>query len=252
MEGTREKLIIDDIIRDKDAQFADFEKKINSLKQTLSKQLKEKESLTKTFNVFKNESKEKEAKNIDNEIALEKKVKELDNIVHKMGQSVIARSDDDEASNHEDASDTGAAPKQKQQVEQVIPQTTVILNIKLPILKKEEYDIWAMEMEHYLEYIDNDVWKVIQNENSKKRILTGKDGVLREYFHQFTDAGNSSWRVRVDGKAPVGFDKKKLECFYCHNTGHFAREYTTKGTHDGKKKRDSFYQHKKPGKQGKE
>ncbi|GKA66687.1 RNA-directed DNA polymerase, eukaryota, reverse transcriptase zinc-binding domain protein [Tanacetum coccineum] len=63
---------------------------------------------------------------------------------------------DDEASNHEDASDTGVAPKQQQQV---IPQTTAISNIKLPILKKEEYDIWAMEMEHYLEYIDNDVWK---------------------------------------------------------------------------------------------
>ncbi|GKC10543.1 hypothetical protein Tco_1007325 [Tanacetum coccineum] len=43
---------------------------------------------------------------------------------------------------------------------------------------KEEYDIWAMEMEHYLEYIDNDVWKVIQNGNSK-RISTGKDGVVR-------------------------------------------------------------------------
>ncbi|GJV71213.1 ribonuclease H-like domain-containing protein [Tanacetum coccineum] len=57
---------------------------------------------------------------------------------------------DDEASNHEDASDTGAAPKQQQQ-----------------------------EMEHYLEYIDNDVWKVIQNGNSKKRISTGKDGVIR-------------------------------------------------------------------------
>ncbi|GKC16231.1 hypothetical protein Tco_1013013 [Tanacetum coccineum] len=37
----------------------------------------------------------------------------------------------------------------------------------------------AMEMEHYLEYIDNDVWKVIQNGNSKKRISTGKDGVVR-------------------------------------------------------------------------
>ncbi|GKC28250.1 hypothetical protein Tco_1035544 [Tanacetum coccineum] len=78
--STREKLIINDIIRDKDAQFADFENEINSLKQTLSEQLKEKESLTKIFNVFKNESKEKEARNIDKEIALEKKVKELNNI----------------------------------------------------------------------------------------------------------------------------------------------------------------------------
>ncbi|GJX43294.1 retrovirus-related pol polyprotein from transposon TNT 1-94 [Tanacetum coccineum] len=85
--STREKLIMDDIIREKNAQFTDFEKEINYLKQTLSEQSKEKESLTKTFNVFKNESKEKEAKNIDKEISLEKKVKELDNIVCKMGQS---------------------------------------------------------------------------------------------------------------------------------------------------------------------
>ncbi|GKG13131.1 hypothetical protein Tco_0350091, partial [Tanacetum coccineum] len=54
---------------------------------------------------------------------------------------------DDEESNHEDASDTGNAPKQQQQ--------------------------------HYLEYIDNKVWKVIQNGNSKKRISIGKDGIVR-------------------------------------------------------------------------
>ncbi|GKD72056.1 hypothetical protein Tco_1330338 [Tanacetum coccineum] len=71
---------MDDIIREKNAQFMDFEKEINYLKQTLSEQLKEKELLTETFNVLKNESKEKEIKNIDKEIALEKKVKELDNI----------------------------------------------------------------------------------------------------------------------------------------------------------------------------
>ncbi|GJT91433.1 hypothetical protein Tco_1080278 [Tanacetum coccineum] len=86
--STREKLIMDEIIREKNAQFADFEKEINYLKQNLSKHSKEKELLTKTFNVFKNKSKEKEAKNIDKEIALEKKVKEHDNIVCKMGQSV--------------------------------------------------------------------------------------------------------------------------------------------------------------------
>ncbi|GJS44022.1 ribonuclease H-like domain-containing protein [Tanacetum coccineum] len=43
-------------------------------------------------------------------------------------------------------------------------------------------------------------------------------------------------RVRIDRNKPVGFDKKKLECFKCHNTGHFARECPSKGTNDGKKK----------------
>nr|GEU76568.1 Gag-Pol polyprotein [Tanacetum cinerariifolium] len=47
----------------------------------------EKELLTKTFNVFKNKSKEMKAKNIDKEIALEKKVKELEYVVCKIGQS---------------------------------------------------------------------------------------------------------------------------------------------------------------------
>ncbi|GJV45161.1 hypothetical protein Tco_1429697 [Tanacetum coccineum] len=89
-------------------------------------------------------------------------------------RDILGKDIDDEESNHEDASDTGDAPKQQQ----MIPQTTAISSIKLPILKKEEYDIWAMEIEHYLEYIDNEVWKVIQNGNSKKRISTGKDGIV--------------------------------------------------------------------------
>ncbi|GJU04727.1 hypothetical protein Tco_1121157 [Tanacetum coccineum] len=78
---------------------------------------------------------------------------------------------------HTMKSDSGTATNKPKQ--QLTPTTTTISNIKLPILKKEEYDIWAMEMEHYLEYIDDDVWKVIQNRNSKKRISTGKDGVVR-------------------------------------------------------------------------
>ncbi|GJW22728.1 putative ribonuclease H-like domain-containing protein [Tanacetum coccineum] len=53
--------------------------------------------------------------------------------------------------------------------------------------------------------------------------------------------------VRIDGNKPVGFDKKKLECFKCHNTSHFARECTSKGPND-RKKRDSFYQDQGAGK----
>ncbi|GJS15290.1 integrase, catalytic region, zinc finger, CCHC-type containing protein [Tanacetum coccineum] len=120
---------------------------------------------------------------------------------------------DDEESNHEDASGPRVAPKQQQQV---IPQTTAISNIKLPILKKEEYDIWAMEMEHYLEYIDNDVWKVIQNGNSKKIISTGKDCIVRilspEHMRRFhgTDDVKEIWeaiRTRFGGNA----NSKKMQ-----------------------------------------
>ncbi|GJU90403.1 hypothetical protein Tco_1302826 [Tanacetum coccineum] len=44
----------------------------------------------------------------------------------------------DEESNHEEASDTDAAPKQQQQV---IPQTTAISNIKLPVLEEGEMEL---------------------------------------------------------------------------------------------------------------
>nr|GEY81440.1 hypothetical protein [Tanacetum cinerariifolium]GEY85610.1 hypothetical protein [Tanacetum cinerariifolium] len=60
---------------------------IDHLKQTLSEQLKEKESLMKTGTVLKNDFKKKESKNIDREITLVKKIKLLDNIVYKRDQS---------------------------------------------------------------------------------------------------------------------------------------------------------------------
>ncbi|GKC13169.1 hypothetical protein Tco_1009951 [Tanacetum coccineum] len=53
---------------------------IDRLKQTLSKHLKEKESLMQTVILLKNDFKKEESKNIDREIALEKRIKQLDNI----------------------------------------------------------------------------------------------------------------------------------------------------------------------------
>ncbi|GKE97300.1 hypothetical protein Tco_0020651, partial [Tanacetum coccineum] len=81
----REKMIdsqMDDMIKEKLA----LKQQIDSLEQNLSNQIKEKEFLLQTFTVFKNKSKEKENKYIDKEIDLEKKIKELDNIVYKVGQ----------------------------------------------------------------------------------------------------------------------------------------------------------------------
>ncbi|GKC12940.1 hypothetical protein Tco_1009722 [Tanacetum coccineum] len=82
----REKMIdsqMDDMIREKLA----LKEQIDSLEQNLSKQIKEKESVLQTLAVFKNESKEKENKYMENEIDLENKIKELDNIICKVGQS---------------------------------------------------------------------------------------------------------------------------------------------------------------------
>ncbi|GJZ49086.1 hypothetical protein Tco_0603276 [Tanacetum coccineum] len=84
--SSREKMInsqMDDMIKEK----LELKEKVDSLEQNLSKQIKEKEYLLQTFNVFKNEAKEKENKYQENEIDLEKKIKELDNIVYKVGQS---------------------------------------------------------------------------------------------------------------------------------------------------------------------
>ncbi|GKA76885.1 putative ribonuclease H-like domain-containing protein [Tanacetum coccineum] len=60
---------------------------IDHLKQTLSEHLKEKESLMQTVTLLKNDFKNEESRNIDREIALEKKIKQLDNIVYKRDQS---------------------------------------------------------------------------------------------------------------------------------------------------------------------
>ncbi|GJW98359.1 hypothetical protein Tco_0180167 [Tanacetum coccineum] len=73
---------MDGLIKEKLA----LKEQIDSLKQNLSTQIKEKDSLVETFNVFKNESKQKENNYLDTEIDLQNEVKELKNIVYKVGQ----------------------------------------------------------------------------------------------------------------------------------------------------------------------
>nr|GEW72068.1 hypothetical protein [Tanacetum cinerariifolium] len=84
--SSHEKIIdsqMDDTIKEKIA----LKEQVGSLEQNLFKQIKEKECLLQTLTVYKIESKEKEDKYMENKIDLEKKIKELDNILFKVGQS---------------------------------------------------------------------------------------------------------------------------------------------------------------------
>ncbi|GJW81874.1 putative ribonuclease H-like domain-containing protein [Tanacetum coccineum] len=69
-------------------------------------------------------------------------------------------------------------PQEKQQTPtQQTPQT--VSTIKLPILKKGEYDIWAMKIEHYLAHTDYPIWEVIQNGNGPVSVTTDTSGQIK-------------------------------------------------------------------------
>ncbi|GJW45671.1 retrovirus-related pol polyprotein from transposon TNT 1-94 [Tanacetum coccineum] len=75
-EGQNVDLRSNDNVSDSSAQSVE----IDRLKQTLSEHLKENESLMQTVTLLKNDFKKEESRNIDRDIVLEKKIKQLDSI----------------------------------------------------------------------------------------------------------------------------------------------------------------------------
>ncbi|GJX55019.1 hypothetical protein Tco_0284916 [Tanacetum coccineum] len=65
----------------------------------------------------------------------------------------------------------------QQKPTQQTPQT--VSTIKLPILKKGEYDIWAMKIEHYLAHTDYPIWEVIQNGNGPVSVTLDTTGQIK-------------------------------------------------------------------------
>ncbi|GJV33241.1 ribonuclease H-like domain-containing protein [Tanacetum coccineum] len=74
-------------------------------------------------------------------------------------------------------SDDEIPPPPPQTPTQQAPHT--VSTIKLPILKKGEYDIWAMKMEHYLSHTDYPIWEVIQKGNGPVSVSTDTNGVIK-------------------------------------------------------------------------
>ncbi|GJY72095.1 hypothetical protein Tco_0475798 [Tanacetum coccineum] len=83
VKDLKEKQNVENSFSGSNEQFAE----IAHLKQNLLEQVQEKDCLIKTVSELKNKLKFEENRNIEREIELEKKIKQLDNIIFKRGQS---------------------------------------------------------------------------------------------------------------------------------------------------------------------
>ncbi|GKA66177.1 hypothetical protein Tco_0765985 [Tanacetum coccineum] len=72
-----------------------------------------------------------------------------------------------ESPNHSQTSQT----TQSQQLQQYHTTTVSNNNAKFPYLKKEEYETWAMKMEYWIMNSDHNLWNIVLNGNSRKRII---------------------------------------------------------------------------------
>ncbi|GKC86508.1 hypothetical protein Tco_1147157 [Tanacetum coccineum] len=64
----------------------------------------------------------------------------------------------------------GPFPNSSQQFQTASISTN---NAKFPYLEKDKYEIWAMKMEYWIQNADHNLWRIIQQGNSPKRL--GKD-----------------------------------------------------------------------------
>nr|GFD29345.1 hypothetical protein [Tanacetum cinerariifolium] len=84
----RQERVLNELKHDEKASTSyEHSQEIDYLKHTLSEYLKEKESFEKKISILKDDLQKEKSINIDRELALEKEVKELNNIVLKRNQS---------------------------------------------------------------------------------------------------------------------------------------------------------------------
>ncbi|GJT68481.1 putative ribonuclease H-like domain-containing protein [Tanacetum coccineum] len=100
-------------------------------------------------------------------------------------------------------------PSSSQTPTQQTPHT--VSTIKLPILKRGEYDIWALKMEHYLAHTDYLIWEVIQNGNGPVSITIDTQGQIKVLPPRTIEEILARERER---KASVALPEDHLAKFY--------------------------------------
>ncbi|GKA75939.1 hypothetical protein Tco_0782317 [Tanacetum coccineum] len=110
-----------------------------------------------------------------------------------------------------------------------------VSTIKLPILKKGEYDIWAIKMEHYLGHTDYPIWEILARERERKARTTLLIAIPEDHlaiFHKMIDA-KEMWEAiksRFGGndeskKMQKYFLKQQFESFYVSNSEGLHKGY---------------------------
>ncbi|GJX87826.1 hypothetical protein Tco_0339840 [Tanacetum coccineum] len=104
--------------------------------------------------------------------------------------------------------------------------------IKLPILKKGKYDIWAMKMEHYLEHTDYPIWEVIQKGNRPVQVSTdinGEDHLAK--FHKMTNA-KEMWEA-IKSRFGGNDESKKMQKYILKQQFESFSVSNSEGLHKG-------------------
>ncbi|GJV77492.1 ribonuclease H-like domain-containing protein [Tanacetum coccineum] len=120
-------------------------------------------------------------------------------------------------------------PPSSQTPTQQTPHT--VSTIKLPILKKGEYDIWAMKIEHYLAHTDYPIWEVIQNGNGPVSITTDTQEAPLAKIHKMNDA-KEMWEA-IKSRFGGNDESKKMQKYILKQQFEGFSVSNSEGLHKG-------------------
>ncbi|GKC21204.1 putative ribonuclease H-like domain-containing protein, partial [Tanacetum coccineum] len=101
--------------------------------------------------------------------------------------------------------------------------------IKLPILKKGEYEIWAMKMEHYLGHTDYPIWERERKARTTLLMSIPEDHLAK--FHKMTDA-KEMWEA-IKSRFSGNNESKKMQKYILKQQFKSFSVSNSEGLHKG-------------------